>query len=66
LWEVFSEFFEEWMDESDKSDFIMALCEKTETTLDALNDQIVQGVKNGHSVGKQIALCKSALRLFLG
>ena len=66
IWEVFGEFFEDWMDESDKLEFVDTLCAEIGTSLEQLNAQIEEGIKNGHSVGKQIDRCKMVLRSFLG
>ncbi len=66
IWEIFGEFFEDWMDERDKLDFVDAMCAEIGITLQQMNDQIETGISNGYSVGKQIEICKIVLQKLQG
>ena len=55
---MFEFFFESWMGEEDKKEFIDLFLQKTGVTFKKLNDDIQIGVDNGYSVECQIDLCK--------
>ena len=66
IWEVFGEFFADWMDERDKLDFVDSMCAEIGITVQQLNDQIDAGIKNGYTVGKQVEICKIAISKLQG
>lgn len=55
---VFELMFEDWMDESDKMEFVSIMLSKIGKTFSDLDADIEQGVKNGHSVEKQLGIIK--------
>ena len=55
-------FFENWMDEEDWKEFLIELEKANGVTLATLSNEIETGVKNGHSLEKQIELVKQVLK----
>lgn len=51
-------FQEDWMDEDDWIEFLVELEKMANVSVETLSEQIEIGVKNGHSVEKQMELIK--------
>jgi len=56
--EMFSPFFEYWMDEDDKDELIKEILKTIGTTPEKLANDIEIGIKNGYSLKTQIKLIK--------
>ena len=56
-------FCEEWMDEDDWNEFLVELDKATGlSTIDQMSNDIETGIKNGHSLEKQIEICKEIFK----
>ena len=61
IMEMFSPFFDSWMDDTDKYNFIHELISEQGKSFSTVSDEINIGVANGYSVIQQIDICKAVL-----
>jgi len=56
--QFFELFFEDWMSNEDKQEFIVGILDEMGITLEEFDRNIEIGLQNGYSVEQQIELCK--------
>lgn len=54
-------FFDSWMDEGDKNEFIRLFKKETGVSMEKINKDICTGIKNGYSVVEQLSVLKKMM-----
>lgn len=60
---LFAMFYESWMDDDDKREFVQMLLSKTGMTLDDLDNSIEEGIKNGYTIQEQLEAAKKVFNV---
>ncbi|MDK9790620.1 hypothetical protein [Vibrio sp. D431a] len=59
---IFECFFESWMDEDDKKNFVDCFLNQSGKTMADLDNDIEIGIRNGYSVEQQVSLIKMVIK----
>jgi hypothetical protein len=59
----FELFFEPWMSEDDKIEFVMLTCETLGKTLIDLDNDLEHGIQRGYSIEDQLIIVETIIRM---